>query len=120
MCPQTLPTIIGKGAPKIETPHPSKPTMRRSRADLEEKRELLGRHLPTPRQTREKKRNEVRLLLTNDAIEKRTSPASAHHENLLANAGLDCPCQQTLIDATGRTNRYDLRAGYALAPLILN
>ena len=46
--------------------------MRRPGADLEEKHEPLGRHLPTPPQTREKKRNEVRLLLTNAAIEKRT------------------------------------------------
>ncbi len=45
--------------------------MRRPGADLEEKHEPLGRHLPTPPQTREKKRNEVRLLLTNAAIEKK-------------------------------------------------
>src|SRR5271169_3556175 len=46
--------------------------MRRPGADLEEKHEPLGRHLPTAVQTQEKKRNEVRLLLTNAAIEKRT------------------------------------------------
>src|SRR6516225_1695445 len=34
----------------------------------------LGRRLPAPPQTQEKKRNEVRLPLTNAAIEKRTFP----------------------------------------------
>jgi hypothetical protein len=39
---QTLPTIIGKGARKIEPPYPSKPIMRRPGAHLEEKREPCG------------------------------------------------------------------------------
>jgi hypothetical protein len=38
--------------------------MRRPGADLEEKHEPLGRHLPTPTQIQEKKRDGVRLLLT--------------------------------------------------------
>jgi hypothetical protein len=46
--PQTLPTIIGKDAPKIEPPHPSKPIMGPPHADLEEKHEPPGRSLPTP------------------------------------------------------------------------
>ena len=60
--------------------------MRRSGADLEEKHEPLGRHLPTPPQTREKKRNEVRLLLTNAAIEKPSFVGAA------ANGGVELEC----------------------------
>jgi hypothetical protein len=52
--------------------------MRRPGADLEEKHEPLGLHLPTPVQTQEKKRNEVRLLLTSAAIEKRSFTAFTH------------------------------------------
>jgi len=51
---QTLPTIIGKDAPKIEPPHPSNLFMRRPGADLEEKHEPLGRYLAKPNRTRKK------------------------------------------------------------------
>src|SRR5271167_574187 len=67
---QTLPTIIGKDAPKIEPPHPSNPIMRRPGADLEEKHEPPGTLSGKAEPNAKEKRNEVRLLLTDAAIEK--------------------------------------------------
>ena len=53
---------VGKGAPKIEPPHPSKPIMRRPGADLEEKHEPRGTSSAKP-QTREKRSEASEIAL---------------------------------------------------------
>ena len=58
----------------------------------------LGRHLPAPPQTREKKRNEVRLPLTNAAIEK--GDIRCHDRKWRANSGT-----QRSVIATGLYQR---------------